>query len=205
MQWIARTAVLLAMLLAGSATSSSAAASPTGGSRTGVSFTSASSTAASFTAASFAGTASAPTASAVASSAAQEPEKAKGKEKEKETPKEAPPKETPDSPQAAVVKEMLGVMDKLTEALSGIKDSATAEAAKPELRKLAKAWTAVRDKAEKTPPPSKEEKARLEKDFKSQMELAQRKLFGEAGRVRNIPGAGDALQEIRSVLTRTMK
>jgi hypothetical protein len=150
------------------------------------------STAAASAATSFAGAAS-----------AQDPEKEK--EKKKETPKDESPKETPDSPQAAVVKEMLGVMDKLTLALSGIKDTATAEAAKPELRKLAKAWTAVRDKAEKTPPPSKEEKARLDKDFKSQMETAQRKLFGEVGRVRNIPGAGDALQEIRSVLTRTMK
>lgn len=147
------------------------------------------------------GSASAPAQEAAA--AAQDPEKAK--EKKKETPKEESPKETPDSPQAAVVKEMLGVMDKLTAALSGIKDAATAEAAKPDLRKLAKAWTAVRDKAEKAPPPSKEEKARLEKDFKSQMELAQRKLFGEVGRVRAIPGAGDALQEIRSVLARTMK
>jgi hypothetical protein len=123
-----------------------------------------------------------------------------------EKPDKNPPKEAPtDTPQGAVVKEMLGVIDKLTMALAGIKDATTAEAAKPELRKLAKAWTVVRDKAEKTPPPSKEEKARLEKDFKSQMELAQRKLFGEVGRVRNIPGTRDALEEIRSVLTRAMK
>jgi hypothetical protein len=119
--------------------------------------------------------------------------------------KDEPKEEPKDSPQAAVVKEMLGVMDKLTKALSGIKDAATAEAGKPELRKLAQAWTTVRSKAEKVPPPSKDEKARLEKDFKSQMELAQRKLFGEVERVRNIAAARDVLEEIRSVLSKTMK
>jgi hypothetical protein len=126
--------------------------------------------------------------------------------KQEEPDKKEPGKEEPkESPQAAVVKEMLGVMAKLTTALSGIKDGATAETARPELSKLAKEWTAIRAKAEKAPPPSKEERARLEKDFKSQMELAQRKLFGEVDRVRNIAGAREALEEIRGVLTRTMK
>jgi uncharacterized membrane protein (UPF0182 family) len=125
------------------------------------------------------------------------PVAAQGKDEPKEEPK--------DSPQAAVVKEMLGVMDSLTKALSGIKDAGTAEAAKPELRKLAKAWMTVRGKAEKVPPPSKEEKARLEKDFKSRMELAQRKLFVEAERVRGIAAARDVLEEIRSVLSKAMK
>ena len=131
--------------------------------------------------------------------AQQDPDK---QQPAKPEPGKGEPKE---SPQAAVVKEMLGVMDRLTMALSGIKDAATADAARPELRKLAKEWTMARAKAEKTPPPSKEEKARLEKDFKSQMELAQRKLFAEVGRVRGIAGAADALEEIRSVLTRVMK
>jgi len=130
---------------------------------------------------------------------AQEPGK---QEPDKKEPGKEDPKE---SPQAAVVKEMLGVMAKLTTALSGIKDGAAAEAARPELRKLAKEWTTIRAKAEKAPPPSKEERARLEKDFKSQMELAQRKLFGEVDRVRTIAGAREALEEIRGVLTRSMK
>ena len=41
------------------------------------------------------------------------------------------------SPHEAVVKEMLGIMERMTAALAGVKDDATAEAARPELKKAA--------------------------------------------------------------------
>jgi hypothetical protein len=109
------------------------------------------------------------------------------------------------SPQAAVVTQVLEVMDKLSAALATITNEQSAEAAKPELRKLAKQWTALRDKAEKVPPPERAEKDRLEKEFKAKLEGAQRKLFGEVGRVQEIPGGRAALEEIRGVLTRSTK
>jgi hypothetical protein len=109
------------------------------------------------------------------------------------------------SPQAALVQQMLDVMDKLTTSLATVKDQQSADAARPELRKLAKEWTALRDKAEKVPPPAREEKDRLEKDFKTKLEGAQRKLSGEVARVQAVPGGRAALEEIRSVLTRPTK
>jgi hypothetical protein len=115
-----------------------------------------------------------------------------------------PEKDKP-SPQATVVLQMLEVMDKLTASLATIKDQDTAEAARPELRKLTKDWTALRDKAEKVPPPAQPEKERLQKEFKAKLEAAQRKLFGEVARLRMIPGARAVLEEIRSVLARPTK
>jgi hypothetical protein len=115
------------------------------------------------------------------------------------------PEKDKSSPQAAVVVQMLEVMDKLTASLATVKDQETAEAARPELRKLTKEWTALRDKAEKVPPPAPMEKERLEKEFKPKLEAAQRKLSGEVGRLRLIPAARPALEEIRSVLTRPTK
>ena len=50
-----------------------------------------------------------------------------------------------------------------------------------------------------------EEKDRLEKEYKEKTEAAQRKLFAQVARVREVPGARPALEEIRGVLTRQTK
>jgi len=63
----------------------------------------------------------------------------------------------------------------------------------------------VRAQAEKLPPPSREQKERLDKEFKEKLEVAQKKLAGEVIRLKNIPGGPDALKEIRSVLVKQMK
>src|ERR1700674_5527866 len=46
-----------------------------------------------------------------------------------------------ESPHELAVKQVLKSLDKLTMALSGVKDAETAQAARPELRKAAKDWT----------------------------------------------------------------
>ncbi|GEM_PF-4769326 len=105
-----------------------------------------------------------------------------------------------------VAKQLLTVMDKISVSLASITSQESADAAKPELRKAAKEFLAVRAQAEKLPPPSREEKNRLEKEFKGKIEAATKKLAGERVRVRNIsPGGPEALEEIRSVFDKRLK
>jgi len=109
------------------------------------------------------------------------------------------------SPHEDAVKQVLAVQDKITSALATITDQSTADTAKPQLRKFGKEFIELRGKIEKLPPPSREEKGRLEKEYKSKLEAAQRKLSGEVLRVQNIPGGREALQEIRGVLDKRVK
>jgi hypothetical protein len=104
-----------------------------------------------------------------------------------------------------VVKEMLATMDQLTMTLSTIRDEETAKDAQPELRKAAGKWQAIKKKAEGLPPPSKEEKDRIAKQYKEKLEVAQKKMFGEVGRVRMVSGGREALLEISSVLDKKSK
>jgi len=109
------------------------------------------------------------------------------------------------SPFEDVLKSILATMDQIATVLSGIRDEDTAKAAHPELRKAAQQWQDIRKKADNLPPPSKEEKDRLEKQYKSKLESAQKKLFGEIARVQGIPGGRDALKEISAVLAKKAK
>ena len=58
----------------------------------------------------------------------------------------------------------------------------------------------MRTKAESIKPPVKEEKERLEKEYKPKLFEAQKKLFGEIGRVKLLTGGQVALKEIRAVM-----
>jgi hypothetical protein len=99
-----------------------------------------------------------------------------------------------------VVKQMLDVMGSLTTTLATIRDDETAKSAQPDLRKAAGKWQLIKKKAEGLPPPSKEEKDRLTKEYKTKLEEAQKKLFGEVARVSVIPGGRAALLDMSSVL-----
>lgn len=99
-----------------------------------------------------------------------------------------------------IVKSMLGAMDRLSSALSTIQDEDTARAAHPDLKKGAEEWLVLRKRAENVPPPTREEKVKLEKEFKGKIEEAQKKLFTEIARVQNVPGGKEALQEVSKAL-----
>jgi len=100
----------------------------------------------------------------------------------------------------AVLKDMLGAMDKLTMTLSSVKDEDSAKAARPELQKNAQSFLAVRKKAEGMRPPNKEEKERLEKEYRPKIFESQKKLFAEIARVGTVPGGKEALKELGEVL-----
>src|SRR5438128_1565125 len=86
------------------------------------------------------------------------------------------------APFEEVIKQMLDTMDGLSTILGTIRDEETAKGAQPELRKAAGKWQLIHKKAEGLPPPPKEEKDRLAKQYKVKLEEAQKKLFGEVAR-----------------------
>src|SRR5882672_11649643 len=71
-----------------------------------------------------------------------------------------------------VVKQMLAGLDKIAMTLTTITNEESAEAAKPGLRKAAKDWVELRAKVEKLPPPPREEKDRLDKEYKEKLVTA---------------------------------
>ena len=93
----------------------------------------------------------------------------------------------------------------MTKTLATVTDEETAKNSHPELRKAAGDGNLIKKKADGLPPPSKEEKDRLAKEYKPKLEEAQKKLFGEVARVSVIPGGRQALLEISSVLEKKDK
>jgi hypothetical protein len=99
-----------------------------------------------------------------------------------------------------VLKDMVATMERMTSSLAGIKDEETAKAARPELSKAADHFVSIRKKAETLKPPTKEEKDRLEKEFRPKLVDATKKLFGEIGRVGKVPGGKEVLRDISAAV-----
>ncbi len=104
-----------------------------------------------------------------------------------------------------VLKETLGLMDKLSSSLSTIKDEESASTVRPELRKIAGQWHDLRKKTDSMKLPEKEEKDRLEKAYREKLVQAHKKLFAEIARVRKVQGGKEALAEIRAFLAKDGK
>jgi hypothetical protein len=102
------------------------------------------------------------------------------------------------SPHEAVVKDMIAATDKLTGVLATIKDAASAEAARPELKKAADDFLAIRKKAKALPEPNQKERDRLQTYAKKLKEAVER-YFEERGRVVGVPGGRDALRELAAL------
>ena len=101
---------------------------------------------------------------------------------------------------ADIVKEVLETLDKITTTLKTVKDEQTAKAAVPDLRKGVARFKELRNKADKAKPPSKEENARLKKEYKDKIENTHKKLFAEIARVKKTPGGREALKEITLIV-----
>jgi hypothetical protein len=104
-----------------------------------------------------------------------------------------------DTPYDQSLKQMLKTLERLTTALATVKDGATAEAARPELRKATMAWVEVKTKMAELPPPEPAEKTRLTKEYKGKIEAALTKFFIEVGRVRGLPAGKVVLDDIKAV------
>jgi hypothetical protein len=98
------------------------------------------------------------------------------------------------------LKDTIRALDKLTTTLATVKDEESAQAARPDLKKAAQAWTTVKTKAAELPPPDQAEKDRLAKAYKGKLDDAMKKFFTEVGRVRSFPAGKEVLKEIKSVV-----
>jgi hypothetical protein len=105
----------------------------------------------------------------------------------------------------AAIKDLLANVDKITTLLAMIKDAESSKEATPALKQAAKEWEAIRKKASDLPPPAQDEKTQLEKKYKEPLEMAQKRLFAEVGRVRMTSGGLDALAAIAQVLGQKTK
>jgi len=105
-----------------------------------------------------------------------------------------------DSPYEKTLKQMIQSLGKMTTTLAGVKDGDTAQAARPELKKLVGGFVAVRAKADKLPPPEPAEKERLAKQYKGKMDDAIKKLLVEAGRLESVVGTKELLKDLRGAL-----
>lgn len=100
----------------------------------------------------------------------------------------------------AIVKEMLAVLDLITESLKGVNDEPTAAAAKAGLQQAEARWQKVRGNAAIAKPPSKQDKERLE-TYAEKFALAQKQLFGQISRVIGVPGGRELLKVLRTVVS----
>lgn len=97
---------------------------------------------------------------------------------------------------AAVAKEMLATLGDVVKTLRGISNEATANAARPDLKKAGLKLDELRRKARALKQPTKEEKEKLERDFQPKFDEVLRDLRLETVRVKGLPGGAEAVKEI---------
>lgn len=104
-------------------------------------------------------------------------------------------------PAEEVVAQMLGQLEKIADTLAGLKDEDTVAAAREDLKKGVQNYLDLRAKAEKLPPPARELKDRLEKEYKARFAAVHVRLSVEITRVRGaVPGGRAALKEVSVLL-----
>jgi hypothetical protein len=97
---------------------------------------------------------------------------------------------------AAVAKDMLATLGDVVKTLRGISDEATANAARPDLKKAGLKLDELRRKARALKQPTQEEKEKLERDFQPKFDEVLRDLRLESVRVKGLPGGAEAVKEI---------
>jgi hypothetical protein len=117
-----------------------------------------------------------------------------------------PKNETKNEPKLAdIVKEVLVTLDKITVTLGTVKDEPTAKAAVPDLRKGVARFKELRGMAAKIKPPSTEEAERLRKEYREKLMTAKGKLLAEIARIKEVPGATQALKEVVELAAKKKK
>lgn|SRR5262245_16706316 len=94
--------------------------------------------------------------------------------------------------------EAIQILKETADVLSGIKDSASAEAAKPRLKELGGRWRNNQQRRAKKPVKARE-LAKLEREYGAQLESAMKRYFEQVLRVKRVDGGEDALRELGEV------
>jgi hypothetical protein len=100
-------------------------------------------------------------------------------------------------PAEEVVALMLGQLEKMAETLASMKDEESSAKGRESLKDYLRGYKDLREKAEKLPPPTREVKERLEKEYKKKFVDVQEKLMNRVALVRaTVPGGREALTEV---------
>jgi hypothetical protein len=100
------------------------------------------------------------------------------------------------SPYDAVVQDMIAATDKITSILATIKDSTSAQAARPELKKAVGKFLEVRKRADKLTQPDRKERDRISRTYAKKLQDAVERNKEERTRVAGVAGGRDALREL---------
>jgi hypothetical protein len=95
-----------------------------------------------------------------------------------------------------LVKDFYATLERVNKLLEGITDMDSAAAAHPGLKKEGLHLRDLRKQALQLKQPSKEEKDRLEKQYREKFDAVLSKLRIESRRVKGIPGGAEAVKEI---------
>jgi hypothetical protein len=95
-----------------------------------------------------------------------------------------------------VVVAVLKSSQEMTKTLVLITDEASAQTQRPELKKAAEQFVALRDKAAALPQPDQSERLRIAELYQKKLSQAVELWRSEMRRVRAIPGGSEALQEL---------
>jgi peptidoglycan hydrolase CwlO-like protein len=87
----------------------------------------------------------------------------------------------------SLAKDMIGKMKEMVEVLKGVKDEASAKAAKPKLEGLKKEVDALKAEADKMPKPSAEDEKKLNEKYEPELEKLMGELAGEMIRIGSDP------------------
>ncbi len=105
-----------------------------------------------------------------------------------------------ESPHEAALKQLLDVMDRASMVLGLITNSENGNEARPEIKKFVEEFVKVRKASESLPPPKKELKDMLAKEYKTKVELSTKKFLAEIERIRRLAGMKGVLEELRPIL-----
>jgi len=96
----------------------------------------------------------------------------------------------------AILKNMLTTLGDINKTLKDVKDEETATAARPVLRDAAKKLLALRKQADTLKQPEKQERDRLETEYRAKLEEALKEMRNQSVRVKALPGGFEAVQEL---------
>jgi hypothetical protein len=99
----------------------------------------------------------------------------------------------------SLTKDAIAVVNETADVLATIKDSPTADAAKPKLKELGDRWRDNQQRRAAKKRISAKELARLERQYGAQMEAATKRYLAEVVRVRKVDGGEEALRELGEV------
>jgi cytochrome c556 len=97
-----------------------------------------------------------------------------------------------DSPEK-VTEDMISVMNRMGDTLEGIKDKATAEAAKDKLKSLGDEMSAIKARMEKVAKPGGDAEKALKEKYEKDLEAAMKKM---GGAMMKVAAAGPEAQEV---------